>query len=304
MAMNPVGNVSITDQTPHLTTSEIIFSRILVATDFSKAANQALKTAIILCQLFGAKLSLVHACAPIPYCVETGPPPDADLEAETEEMQQLVQSEPGLSALMPKVVVASSQAIDLINRVSKEENADLIVVGSHGASGLKRLVLGSVAEAVMHQATCPTMIVGPNCKPEQHPFRSVLFATDLNTTGLRGAQYSSGLAERFHGKLTVLHVMNPNFKDHNERELVRSRIRKEVAQLLPSDVERYCKTKILLEYGKPAETIAMIARTECASIIVVGFRDRMLADHAPWSTISYVIREANCPVLGIRGHLM
>lgn len=228
----------------------------------------------------------------------------ADLDTDKEQMNQLVLSEPGLSASIPKVVVAYAEAIDLITRVSKDDKADLIVVGSHGASGLERLVLGSVAEAVMHHATCPVLVVGPSCKPEQHPFRSVLFATDLKTTGLRGAQYAAGLAERFHAKLTFLHVMTQDFERHGERELVKDRIRQELAQLLPSDMEQYCKTKILLDYGKPAETIVSVAKTECASMIVVGLRDRALADHAAWSTLSNVIREATCPVLGVRGHLV
>jgi nucleotide-binding universal stress UspA family protein len=308
MSTKTAANVAVTDQPPHLATSEILFNRILVATDFSWPANQALKMAILLCQLFGAKLTLVHASVPVVSGIETIPVPaevlTTDLDADKEQMNQLVLSEPGLSALTPKVVVAYAEAIDLITRVSKDEKADLIVVGSHGASGLERLVLGSVAEAVMHQATCPVLIVGPNCKPEQHPSRSVLFATDLKTTGLRGAQYAAGLAERFHAKLTFLHVMGQDFERHRERELVKDRMRQELALLLPPDVEQYCKTKILLEYGKPDETITAVAKRERTSMIVVGLRDRALADHAVWSTLSYIIREANCPVLGVRGHLV
>lgn len=307
MGTNSSANLSTTDQTIHLATSEILFSRILVATDFSKPAHQALKVAITLSQNFGAKLYLVHASVATPWGAETGPLPvevlDAELEADKEEMQQLVQNEPELRVLSPRVVVAYSEPINLIQGVSTEEGIDLIVVGSHGASGLERLVLGSVAEAVMRHTTCPVMIVGPNCTVEQHPFRSVLFATDLKTTGLRAAQYASALAERFHGKLTILHVADPNFEDHKKVERVKNHIQQQLAELTPSDVAQYCETQMRLEYGKPAETITSIARMECASMIVVGLRDRALADHATWSTLSYLIREARCPVLGVRDHL-
>jgi nucleotide-binding universal stress UspA family protein len=142
------------------------------------------------------------------------------------EVNRLVLSEPGLSALRPKAVVSYTEAVRLITRVAKEDKVDLIVVGSNGASGLERLVLGSVAVAVMHQSTCPVLIVGPNCKQEQHPFRSVLFVADMKTTGLRGAQYAAGLAERFHAKVTLLHVLSQDFERHNERELDKDRIRK------------------------------------------------------------------------------
>ena len=308
MGTNTSTIVSAIDQAAHLATSKIQFNKILVATDFSPPANQALKVAISLCQLFDGRLSLVHASVLSAYGSEAGPLPievlNADLAADTDQMNQLVLSEPGLSALMPRVVVAYSEAVALIDRVAKEDQADLIVVGSHGASGLERLVLGSVAEAVMHRATCPVLIVGPNCKPGQHPFRSILFASDLKTTGLRGAQYATGLARQFHARLSLLHVINQRFESRDKYELNRERMRQELARLLPADIEQYCTAQIFLEDGKPAETITAVARRECASIIVVGLRDEPFADHAAWSTLSYVIRDAHCPVLGVRGHLL
>jgi nucleotide-binding universal stress UspA family protein len=149
--------------------------------------------------------------SPVVYGIDSGTVPievlNANLDADKTQMNQLISSEPGLSELKPNVVVAYADAVDLINRVSQDEKADLIIAGSHGASGLERLALGSIAEAVLHQAACPVLIVGPNCT-ESHPFRSILFATNLRTTGLRGAQYAASLAERFGAKLTILHVVN------------------------------------------------------------------------------------------------
>ena len=289
------------DQEPHLATSEIIFSRILVATDFSKPATQALKMAILISQVFGAKLSLVHAATPTAYGIDTGPVPtevlNADLDADKEQINQLVLSEPGLSQLKPSITVAYAEAIELINQVSRKERTDLIVVGSHGASGLERVALGSVAEAVLHQARCPVLIVGPRCKPEQHPFRSILFATDLKTTGLRGAQYATGLAERFHSKLTVLHVMKQQRRPIREAEPIQR-----LKQLIPTDAEYYCKACVRVEYGNAAEIIAAVAESESASLIVIGLREHILGDHAPWSTVARVIREAKAAVLGVRSH--
>lgn len=291
------------DQEPHLATSEIIFSRILVATDFSQPATQALKMAILISQKFGAKLSIIHAATPIVYGIDTGPVPievlNADLDADKEQVNQLVSNEPGLSALKPNITVAYAEAIDLIHQVSRKEKADLIVVGSHGASGLERLALGSVAEAVLNQARCPVLIVGPQCQPEQYPFRSILLATDLRTTGLRAAQYATGLAERFHSKLTLLHVMKQRpTSPIEEAESIQS-----LKRLIPPDAESYCKAAgARVEYGKAAEVIASIAESECASLIVIGLRAHVLGDHAPWSTVAQVTREVKAAVLGVRGH--
>lgn len=300
---------AIAQQGPHLDTSEILFQRIVVATDFSKPAETALEQASIIAHLFGAKLCMVHAITPPLYEVEGVVVPadllQADLEASTTDMQELIARNPALKALEPKVRVGYADPVRFIEQVSREEKADLIVVGSHGASGLERLALGSVAEAVLRKATCPVLITGPCCKSERHPFRSVVFTTDLKTTGLRGAQYATGLAERFHAKLTLLHVMDRKFVPPGlETEIVRERMREQLRQLLPGDLNRYCQSQIRLEYGDPAEVISAVAQSECASLLVVGLRDHALADHAPWSTLSHVIREIPCPMLGVRGHLV
>lgn len=289
------------DHEPHLATSEIIFSRILVAIDFSQPATQALKMAILIGQTFGSNLSIVHAVTPVGYGIDTGAVPievlNANLDADKKRVDQLVSSEPGLSELKPSITVAYAETIDLIHQVSREEKTDLIVVGSHGASGLERLTLGSVAEAVLHEAKCPVLIVGPQCQPEQYPFRSILFATDLRTTGLRAAQYATGLAERFHSKLTLLHVKQHPTSPIQEAESIRS-----LERLIPPDAASYCKAAgARVEYGKVAEVIAAVAESVCASLIVIGLRTHVLGDHAPWSTVAQVTRGAKAAVLGVRG---
>jgi nucleotide-binding universal stress UspA family protein len=311
--MTPISENSdapIRDEGPHLATSDLRFKRILVGTDFSKPATQALKTAIAISQLFGSQLFLVHAASPFVYVSSTEAIPleafNVNLDAARAEMNQIISSEPGLSALKPKTTVAYADALELIEQVASEERVDLIVVGSHGGSGLELLALGSVAEAVLRQAKCPVLIVGPKCKAEQHPFRSIVFASDLETTGLRGAQYAASLAERGRGKLTFLHVTNKRSGDQGlHSELIENHLERELRQLLPPDVERYCKSKVSLQYGRPAEAIVAVARSEGASLLIVGLQSRSpLADHSPWSTLSHVIREVNCPVLGVRSHLV
>jgi nucleotide-binding universal stress UspA family protein len=310
--MSPIfenSDAPIRDEGPHLATSEIRFKRILVGIDFSKPATQALKTAIAICQLFGSQIFLVHAASPFVYVngKETLPLEafNVNLDDAREEMNQIISSEPGLSALKTKTVIAYADAVEFIGQVASEEKVDLIVVGSHGGSGLELLALGSIAEAVLRQATCPVLIVGPKCKAEQHLFRSIVFATDLETTGLRGAQYAAALAEQGRGKLTFLHVTNKRLNDQGlHPELIENQLERELRQLLPPDVERYCKSKVSLQYGQPAEAIVAVARSEDASLLIVGLQSRSpLADHSPWSTLSLVIREVKCAVLGVRSHL-
>jgi hypothetical protein len=90
-----------------------------------------------------------------------------------------------------------------------------------------------------------------------------------------------------------------------ESGIIENRLKQELRSLLPSDVGLFCESKVRLEYGSPAELIPVVAESESASLIVVGLRNQSgLADHSPWSTLSHVIREAKCGVLGVRGHLL
>ena len=303
-------NGSIHDEGVHLATSDIHFKRILVGIDFSKQAALALKTAIAIGEIFGSEIFLVNAVSPFVY--GTGQEPilpemiSAEIDSAKEEMKQIVAGEPRLDGLRLKTTVAYAGAVDLIEHIASEEKVDLIVLGSHGSSGLERLVLGSVAETVLRKAACPVLVLGPNCRAEQHPFRSILFATNLETTGLRAAQYASALSEHVHGRLTLLHVIeNQTNVPSLESGLIENRLKQELQSLLPSNVGLFCEPKVRLEYGSPAELIPVVAESESVSLIVVGLRNPSgLADHSPWSTLSHVIREAKCGVLGVRGHLL
>jgi nucleotide-binding universal stress UspA family protein len=292
----------------HLTTSDIHFSRILVAIDFSDPAEQSLKVAITISQMFGSKLFLVRAVSPLVYNTGNETMPfefvNAGLDGAKERMARVVSCDPTLQALDPRMVVAYAGAVDLITDVARDESVDLIIAGSHGARGLERLAIGSVAETILRQATCPVLIVGPNCKAETEPFRSIVFASDLESTGLRGAQYAAALAERAHGKLTLLHVMNRKYSSPDlMKDQTEDQVNQELRQLLPQNAEMLCTAKVEAAYGSAPEVIESVAEAEHASLVVVGLRHRAFGDHSPWSTTSHLIRNLKCPVLGVRGHL-
>lgn len=304
------GATSVQDA-PHLATTGICFERILVATDFSPAAAHALKTAIDVAQLFHSRLYLVHASEMLVFAsADAGPLPievlNANLDAARAIVADLVHADPRLEALQPEIVVNYATPVDLINEVAREEKIDLIIVGSHGAAGVERLALGSVAEAVLRKSSCPVLIVGPHSRIESDPFCSILFTTDLATTSLRAAQYAAALAEGESGKLTVLHVVD----QHSPWPFLKAKAacdiseKQQLEELLPADIRRHCKERVRVEYGDPAKVITQVADEECAGIVVVGLKDRSaLADRATWSTLSHIIHNLHCPVLGVRGHI-
>jgi nucleotide-binding universal stress UspA family protein len=303
--------ISSTDsQHIHLSTKDVHFKRILVGTDFSKPANHALNMAMTISQIFGSELFLVHAVTPIVYGDGQNPMPaeiiTTELEAAKDEMAKLVAGDPRLTGLRVNTTVATSGAVDLIEQVAEEEKVDLLILGSHGASGIERLLLGSVAESVLRRTSKPVIIAGPNSHIERHPFRSILFCTDLDVSDLRAAQYASALAEGSDGRLTLLHVVEANLKIPGAKsDLDESHLQRQLVSLLPADAKEFCKPKIRIEYGSPSQVILGVAESEAASLIVVGLHSRpSMADHSPWSVLSHIIRDAKCGVLAVSGRLL
>jgi len=308
--MNTTENAALPECVPHLATSEILLHKLLVAVDFSDQSSRALQEAITISRCFGSEILLVHAVTSTVYGAGMEPVPIAPfemgLEVATARMADLIHNETAFKEIHHREFVAYAGAIDLVQRVAEENKVDLVVAGSRGAGGLKLLALGSVAESILKVVSCPVLIVGPHCHQESHPFRSILFATDLDPTGLRSAQFATSFAERFRAKLTLLHVIDKKSRRSGvQPELVEDNIRKELARLLPADLSTYTSADIRVEHGKAGDIIPSTASALGASLIVIGFgRHCALSHHSPSSTLSQVIREAPCPVLSVRSHFV
>jgi nucleotide-binding universal stress UspA family protein len=135
-----------------------------VTTDFSETADRALGTAIELARSLGAQLHLVHVSAPVMVL-----PPPLDMLSLPTVLPNLVQKmQEALEARATRVreagltcdfeLVEGNPAAEIVAYAAKV-HAELIVVGTHGRGGLAHAVLGSVAERVLHRATCPVLVV-------------------------------------------------------------------------------------------------------------------------------------------------
>lgn len=289
-----------------LATDEIVLRKLLVAVDFSSQTPQVFKTAIAVANCYNSEPWLVNAATPVVAETMLIDSYEVNLEIAKARMASLIKSEPELRSIRHHEIVVYAKAMDLVQQVVADEKIDLVITGSHGANALEHAVLGSVAESILRHVNCPALIVGPHAQTLGNPFRSILYATDLNVGGLRGAQYASGLAERFHGKLTMLHVVEPTSKARKtQSELTESHIRRTMERLLPPDFSAYGKATIRVGHGKAGDIISDVARCEATSLIVMGIRENAIfADHTPWSTLSHVVHESLCPVLCVRHHLV
>jgi universal stress protein A len=143
--------------------------RILLPTDFSGCANYAFPYAAAIARATQAKIVCVHVVEQVvPAVGYTGladPMPIADMSEQLEdsaerELPRLTDCEE-LSGLEVEEVIVHGDAAAEIVRVAEEQEADLIVISSHGRTGLGRMIFGSTAEAVVRHASCPVLVVKP-----------------------------------------------------------------------------------------------------------------------------------------------
>jgi nucleotide-binding universal stress UspA family protein len=139
--------------------------KILVPTDFSEPSAEALQTAIDFAKVFGASIELVHVFVEPAYVL---PPPvematfpfdmteiltrlEISLEAQRDSIRQ--------AGVAVEMNTLSGRAAPEIVAHAKKVGADLIVMGTHGRSGIQHALLGSVAERVVHHSPCPVLVV-------------------------------------------------------------------------------------------------------------------------------------------------
>src|SRR5882724_10524664 len=133
---------------------------ILLPTDFSECGNFALSYATSLARTFGARIICVHVIEPIvPTVGYTGMTEPLEDSAER-ELPKIAECDECAGLDVEELIVHGEAATE-IARVAKERDVDLIVIASHGRTGLGRILFGSTAEAVVRHASCPVLVVKP-----------------------------------------------------------------------------------------------------------------------------------------------
>jgi nucleotide-binding universal stress UspA family protein len=293
---------------------------VLFATDFSATSESALPYATAICRHFGATLHSAHVLSDAGLLMMTGAVDYVSVgtiydDAHAEAVHKLEQIASRNEGIRHHSYVRHGQVWNGLSGIITENDIDLVVVGTHGRSGLGKLLLGSVAEDILRHAPCPVLTVGPQVSgraklpafsnrdlaPVELELRQILFATDFAQYSLYAAQEAVSLAEEFRARLTLLHVVEDYTHLGRRPDLVEESICR-LRSLVPNDADLQYQPEALLEFGVAQERILKIASEREVDMIVLGARSSQKAGttHLPWSTAHHVIAEAHCPVLTIR----
>lgn len=142
----------------------VSIGRILFPTDFSEPAKEAQKYATTLAEKFGAELHVLHVVPeiilPATDSYTAWSLPEGGMKAQLEAAEKQLQTEFGATSGVRRAVVVGFP-IEEIMKYAVDNAIDLIVVGTHGHTGLSHLLLGSVAEKLVRLAKCPVLTVHP-----------------------------------------------------------------------------------------------------------------------------------------------
>lgn len=291
--------------------------RILCPIDFSDASRHALAHAATIARWYGSAITALHVRSAATF---VNPPiilaalPDAAIPGLTDREQLEVQLQEWLrtSAADVKteaVVTEGAPGARIVER-ARTLPADLIVIGSHGRSGVERLILGSVTEKVVRQAECPVMTVPPAAATTSHlPFKHLLCPIDFSRSSLTALKFALSIAQESDARLTLLAVFEwsheaepkhssdtPDFRSRWESDT-----RRELNALVPDDVRNWCSVETAAAFGKASDQILRAALMDHADLVVMGVQGRTALDMALFgSTANQVVRQAACPVLTLR----
>jgi nucleotide-binding universal stress UspA family protein len=273
---------------------------ILIPTDFSDLSESALKVGIAIAKRQTAEITLLHVIDRLAYL----PPtevflPDVQIttdfkltmEEKLKALAEKIQKETGIK-ISVKVLIGTPS--DSICQFAFSENISLIVMGTHGTSGLREFFIGSEAFRVVKNAICPVLTIPGNWKKTE--FKNILFPVRLLLGSFDKYFFARPIIEKNDSNLVILGLADKKKPDQVE----------EVAQLLDEikyqlDID-YTKfsTVILSSDNFPAEVVKMADKFDSDLIIVTTNLDHDIKTYFVGPFVQQIVNHSMRPVLSIK----
>lgn len=296
---------------------------ILLPTDFSHYALHAMNYALAFARRFDAKLHIVHVIDSALFSIGGSQGvwlTEADAERVYENMVKHAESR--LDALVQQaddVNVAAERHVvrgnppHALGETAKDLGCGLVIIATHGRTGIEHFVFGSVAEKVIRESPIPVLCV----KHPEHEFvkgldnrlelKRILFPTDFSQLSAEGLPYAADMARVFGAKLTLVYV--------NELAVMLPEYLPEMAMATTLDIasgaqrtlEEMAKgvegveVDVMLRTGVHHAEIIAASKEIDADMIVLPTHGRSGLSHAFFGSVAErVVRNAKCPVLTVR----
>jgi nucleotide-binding universal stress UspA family protein len=279
-------------------------STILFASEIP-ANQKAFVFALAQAREFGANLILFHAYDTLVVAAsETSGIRYYDYAAaartEKHQLEPIAQQvrEAGVQC---EVVVRPGLAADQILAFAREREIDRIVMGTHSPGHIGKLLVGSVAEAVLRSARVPVYIVGPDVVDGAYrnfATRTILCAASLHEASTVVAAFAAELALQHNARLILQHVIRPQERAEILAGRSLDQIEKDLLMLVPTKLQQKIAIQTIVVPGDPTEELLYQSRAQQADLIVLGAQGASaFAAIARHGVVYKMLAHSHCPVI-------
>ena len=275
---------------------------IVCPTDLSEASLEAVPLATRMARLHGADLHLLHV-----HLLHSISPSEEDIPfpGESEAREELESSAGDIKwSQVVHEIRRGINAAPTILEYADEQDADLIVMGSHGRRGFRRLLLGSVTEEVVRLSPCPVLVVRNRPeKPAPREVDRVIVPVDFSVSTSRVIETARELASALDVPMELLHAVEPipysqmSYPIAIDHEAFKEHAQERLASFAEGvELDRGVTTKVVI--GMADQVIIEAAERSVAPLVVMSSHGHSgLARALLGSTAERLLRHAPCPVM-------
>jgi nucleotide-binding universal stress UspA family protein len=317
--------------------------KIMCAIDFSDFSNMVLSYGKALAKEFDSKLCLCHVISGI-YMVPNHMPAYVDYTnvesnrmKDSKERLEKMADELGIDC---EVLILVGNPADEIEHSVRDNNIDMVIAATHGGSGIKRFLIGSVTNRLVKILSCPMMVLHPmenhksSLVKQSIKLESILVGCDFSPDSKLALDYALSLAQEFQTQIYLAHVTksqeqlefsasqyvklqpgdalswnrpdhlglkNKETGQHIEKSSILARLERQLLNMVPEDCKNWCQPVTVMLEGQPYKELLNYAEQKNVDMIVLGVRGHSLLEQfLIGSTTDRVISRASCPVLTVR----
>lgn len=287
------------------------FRKILCPVDFSEYSTLALRYASALAKENNAQLLVCHLIPDLTQTISylegnyVATVNDALVASATAKTEEFVRNVcPPDQPIVKRI--GNGNPSEAILSLAREQEADLIVMGTHGHTGYERFFLGSVTNRVLHKSTIPVLTI---CKPAHNFFqddpvrpvaiREILCALDFDSNNKRIVDLALSIAREYKSRIHFLHVVSA--KEPDELELMERGAIRSFNNLVDPKAETECEISFLVRAGEAGNMILRTIEQENIDLLVMGHHTRKPIEELFLGSVAKrMVTDAACPVLVAR----